>query len=100
MTPSHCRFTLESIRENILATNNRHNGFVPEVENVFFTHGEHDPWRPMGVQEDLKESAPAVVLRGHAHCQDLNSISDSDTEQMRNTKLQVTAAVRKWLNMS
>lgn len=71
-----------------------------DVTNVFFTHGEHDPWRPMGVQDPLNENTPAVVLLGHAHCQDLYSISDSDTEQMKNTKIQVTAAVRKWLNMN
>lgn len=84
----------------MLATNNRHNGFVPVVNNVFFTHGEHDPWRPMGVQEPLNDNTPTVILQGHAHCQDLNSISAVDSEQMRQTKLHVTASVRKWLGMA
>lgn len=83
----------------MVATNNRHNGFAPDVTNVFFTHGEFDPWRPMGVQDPLNENTPTVILAGHAHCQDLYSISSTDTEQMRNTKLQVTSYVRQWLGM-
>lgn len=95
----YSRFDLEKIQANVLATNNRHNGFVPDVTNVFFTHGEFDPWRPMGVQEPLNENTPTVILQGHAHCQDLYSISIDDSEQMRSTKLLVTSYVRKWLNL-
>lgn len=92
-------FDLASIQANVLATNNMHNGFVPNVSNVFFTHGEFDPWRPMGVQEPLNEDTPTVILKGHAHCQDLSSLSENDSEQMRETKLLVTSYVRKWLGM-
>lgn len=69
------------------------------MTNVFFTHGEVDPWRPMGVQEDVNSETPVVILEGHAHCQDLQSISSTDSLLMRTTKEQITANVRKWLGM-
>lgn len=34
----------------------------PEVTNVFFTQGQLDPWRPMGLQEDLNSQSPVVVI--------------------------------------
>lgn len=92
-------FTMESMEANMVATNNRHKSFTPAVTNVFFTHGEYDPWRPMGVQVALNEDTPTVILQGYAHCQDLSSISDRDSEQMLNTKLQIKSYVRKWLGM-
>lgn len=34
----------------------------PAVTNVFFTQGQLDPWRPMGLQEDLNAQSPTVVI--------------------------------------
>lgn len=53
----------------------------------------------MGVQTDVNADSPVVILEGHAHCQDLSSISSRDSEQMKNTKLRVTQKVRQWLGM-
>lgn len=92
-------FDLEKIRTNVLATNNKHNGFVPNISNVYTTHGEFDPWRPMGITEPLNEDTPTVILTGYSHCKDLGSISDADTPQMRQTKMDITNHVRKWLKM-
>jgi Serine carboxypeptidase S28 len=35
---------------------------APNVRNVYSTHGQLDPWRPMGVQEDINEASPTVIL--------------------------------------
>lgn len=94
-----CRFTLAKIAEKIEKTNLKHNGFSPKLTNVFFTHGELDPWRPMGVQENVNSDTPVVILEGHAHCQDLGSISARDSSQMKSTKERITANVRKWLGI-
>lgn len=40
-------------------------GMNPEVTNVYFTHGSIDPWRVMGIQTDLNERSPAVVIPGN-----------------------------------
>lgn len=93
------RFTQEIIEQKIAQTNVNHLGFETQVTNVFFTHGEIDPWRPMGVQTDVNADSPVVILEGHAHCQDLASIQLGDSQQMRATKEAVTARVREWLGM-
>lgn len=53
----------------------------------------------MGVQSNVNADTPVVILANHAHCQDLSSISERDSAEMRATKLAVTANVRKWLGM-
>lgn len=94
-----CRFPQSSIEASIAQTNAKHLGKGTTVSNVFFTHGELDPSRPMGVQTEVNSESPVVVLEGYAHGKDLNSIRAADSAQLRAAKEQVTALVRKWLNM-
>lgn len=44
--------------------NTIYGGWNPEVDNVFFTHGQVDPWRTMGVQKDLNAFSPAAIIPG------------------------------------
>lgn len=57
-----CRFPAEVILENVQRTNTIYGGFQPAVRNVYSTHGQLDPWRPMGLQEDLNEWSPTTIL--------------------------------------
>jgi hypothetical protein len=34
----------------------------PAVTNVFFTQGQLDPWRAMGIQADLNSESPAFII--------------------------------------
>lgn len=92
-------FNLESIRRSAEGVNAVHNGLNLNVTNVFSTHGQIDPWRPLGVQVDINEESPTVVLEGFSHCQDLFSIGSWDSEQMVETKLRITDSVRMWLGL-
>ncbi|GAB0098737.1 Peptidase S28 [Sergentomyia squamirostris] len=86
-----------SITYNTYITNLNHNGMNPIITNVYSTHGELDPWRPMGVQEDVNSFAPTLVIPGASHCADLNSISDYDSPEMLASKIQTTSLVKRWL---
>lgn len=50
------------MEENINRTNQMYGGLNPQVSRVFFTHGQLDPWRLVGIQENLNEHAPATVV--------------------------------------
>ncbi|KAL5290289.1 hypothetical protein ACFFRR_009935 [Megaselia abdita] len=86
-------FTKNTIYENIAATNEFFGALNPGTDNVYFTHGQLDPWRAMGLQEEGK----ATVIPEHAHCMDFGSISDSDTAEMKASKVKVAELVRTWL---
>lgn len=56
------------MRENLNYFNSVHGGKKPNVTNVYSTHGQFDPWRPLGVQEDINESSPTVILPRKFSC--------------------------------
>uniref|UniRef100_A0A182VVY5 Serine protease K12H4.7 n=1 Tax=Anopheles minimus TaxID=112268 RepID=A0A182VVY5_9DIPT len=85
------------MRNNADRTNVIYGGWNPEVTNVFFTQGQLDPWRAMGIQRDLNEHSPAVVIPGASHCADLSSISAQDSAEMRAAKEKILELVKKWL---
>lgn len=93
------RFDLDRLERSAEGVNGVHNGLTLNVTNAFSTHGQIDPWRPMGVQVDINAASPTVILEGFSHCQDLFSINSWDTEQMVETKLRITATVRQWLGL-
>lgn len=92
----------------------------PAVTNVFFTQGQLDPWRPMGLQEDLNEHSPTVVIPSNyllkklyqrlltnslnnsisvaSHVADMGSISDRDSPEMVAAKERVFELIKQWVS--
>ncbi|XP_014096121.1 putative serine protease K12H4.7 [Bactrocera oleae] len=87
------RFSIEYIVQQVAATNQLFGGLEPNVENVYFTHGQLDPWRAMGIQN----ATEATIVPLYAHCKDLRSISDSDSAEMRASKEKFAQLVREWI---
>lgn len=59
---SFSSFTPEIVHRNVDRTNVIYGELNPSVRNVYSTHGQLDPWRAMGVQEDINEFSPTVIL--------------------------------------
>jgi hypothetical protein len=51
----------EKIQSNVERTNIIYGGKNPSVRNVYSVHGELDPWRPPGVQEDINVHSPTTI---------------------------------------
>uniref|UniRef100_A0AAG5D602 Serine protease K12H4.7 n=1 Tax=Anopheles atroparvus TaxID=41427 RepID=A0AAG5D602_ANOAO len=85
------------VQNNAERTNVIYGGWNPEVSKVFFTHGHLDPWRAMGIQTDLNEQSPAVVIPGASHCADLSSLTPQDSAEMRQAKEKILELVKQWL---
>lgn len=91
------KFPESLLHVNVARTNTVYGHMKPEVTNVFFTQGQLDPWRPMGLQQDLNEHSPAVVIPLASHVADLHSISVIDSTEMRAAKERISELVRQWL---
>lgn len=55
-------FSADKIERNVERTNVVFGGMNPAVTNAFFTQGQLDPWRPMGLQEEIIPESPVVVI--------------------------------------
>ncbi|SPP83757.1 blast:Putative serine protease K12H4.7 [Drosophila guanche] len=87
--------TPERLALGIEQTNNHFGGFQfnqsERYAEVFFTHGQLDPWRSLGKQKGNQ----AIVLRGYSHCEDLGGIQVRDSVQMNLAKLRVMSFLRR-----
>ncbi|XP_062563844.1 putative serine protease K12H4.7 [Armigeres subalbatus] len=92
------RFTWARLDANIERTNVIYGHMNPAVTNVIFTHGQLDPWRPMGLQEDLNEHSPTIIIPMASHCADFGSISDIDSPEMVAAKERVFELFRLWVS--
>ena len=93
------RFAVERIFENVDFTNILYGAMDPATNNVYSTHGQIDPWSPMGVHEDINEFSPTVILPRESHCADLYSISARDSSYMLESKNRIFELSKLWLDL-
>jgi len=53
-------YSNEFISNQVSITNQFFGGLFPNVENVYLTHGQLDPWRAMGIQDETQ----ATIIPG------------------------------------
>ncbi|KAJ6642522.1 Thymus-specific serine protease [Pseudolycoriella hygida] len=92
-------FTAELIQANTERKNAMYGGFNPNVNNVYFTNGLIDPWRIMGIQNDVNERSPADVIPDASHCNDLSSNSPTDSPRMLEVRERILQLVRLWIGL-
>ncbi|XP_025829654.1 putative serine protease K12H4.7 [Agrilus planipennis] len=95
-------FGLEYDEEVLSVGVERTNAFngadTPEISRLISVHGSVDPWHAVGLLRDLHSTALTFVVQGSSHCADLRSASNSDSEQIRQTKLTIRTTIARWLD--
>ena len=91
------RFDKETIEENTRNTNKNYGGINNEITNLYITHGQLDPWSPLGIQKSVNKLSFATIIPGYSHCPDLLSVSSKDTDEMNASKMKILELVRSWI---
>lgn len=91
-------YSTENAQEDSNRINVVHGGLRPEVTNVVFTQGTLDPWRSLGVQEDLNENAPAIFIQNASQANDLAASNERDSEPLREAKLRIKELLHLWID--
>lgn len=93
----YCRFILEEMRQAIDGDfNARFGGMTPNVRNTIFTAGINNNYRNTVVNEDLNESAFAIMIPGENSGSEMLPISDNDSIEMRAAKERVRELLIQW----
>lgn len=72
-------------------------GLRPNVSDVIYSTMGLNPYRKLAIVEDLNESTLARLLVGEGgRSNELDSISDSDSVQMRELKQLVSDSMIRW----
>lgn len=90
-------FTNATAHQTADRINVAHGGINPAVTNVLFSHGEMDPWRTIGVLEDLNESSPAIVIENVSQAADLRHFNPNDSQELLDARQAIRRQIRYWI---
>ncbi|XP_055599785.1 putative serine protease K12H4.7 [Uranotaenia lowii] len=85
------------VADGVQLTNVHFGAQNPAITNVFFTNGEFDPIRDIGITNYYAEDAAAVVIEGYFNSADLNSISGYNSPALLEVKHRVHLYIMEWL---
>lgn len=94
------QYSRSRVDANVRRINLLYGSFKPTASNVYYSHGQVDPWSAMGVDEDVSSSAPVTVIPLVAHCADMGSINANDGPEMLESKQRVVKLAGEWLGFS
>ena len=69
---------------------------VSSASNIFFTNGDRDPWKALGI-DSAHKSVKSFLIKGTAHCSDLRQKTEQDPEGLVQARHQVEKQIGKWL---
>jgi len=90
-------YSREQMIENIERFNTIRGGLNPGVWNVFYTHGQLDPTRSVGVQVTHNEGAPSLVILGASQGNDLGPSSEDDSDALEEARELIKYAIYRWI---
>nr|XP_029714465.1 putative serine protease K12H4.7 [Aedes albopictus] len=82
----------------IRQTNDYYGGDRPDIRYSIYTHGSLDPWRFAGKRNVVFNNNYVNIIADAFHGQDMASISDEDSTELRNSKVMVRDTIRRWLD--
>ncbi|XP_026331742.1 putative serine protease K12H4.7 [Hyposmocoma kahamanoa] len=93
-------FGKNRVEDGIKATNEMYGGLHPNVTKVVFVNGEFDPWRRLGVTENLSDDAPAFVIAKSGRAELLiHPYMDVDSDELKDARKKVKSLVKKWIGL-
>lgn len=80
-------------------TNTLYGALDIEVNNVVFVHGTVDPWHALGITSTVSQNAPAILVKGTAHCANMYPPSEDDLPQLKAARVEVGQHIQSWLDL-
>ncbi|ENN72329.1 hypothetical protein YQE_10964, partial [Dendroctonus ponderosae] len=65
------------------------------VSNVVFVHGSVDPWHMLGITKTINANAPAIFIKGTAHCANMYPASHDDPSDLKSARIQIGKYIQK-----
>lgn len=88
-----------SVITGVMMTNIQYGGLDYQGNNVVFVHGSIDPWHALGITETKEQGAPAIYIKGTAHCAVMYPKSANDPLQLKAAREQIQQIIDSWLRL-
>ncbi|XP_032526594.2 putative serine protease K12H4.7 [Danaus plexippus] len=80
-------------------TNSDYGGLNIPAKRVVYVHGSIDPWHALGMTTTEENDAPAIFIRGTAHCANMYPASKNDNPGLVSARMEVRSYLESWLGM-
>lgn len=91
-------FGRELLEEGINRTNTIYGDLHLKVKRVLFVHGSIDPWHALGIISSKNPDAPAIFIKGTAHCANMYPSKENDFPQLKEARKKEIYYLKLWLN--
>lgn len=90
-------FNKKSLDSLIYRTNVLYGALNIKVSRVVFVHGSIDPWHALGIIKSSDPNAPAIYIKGTAHCANMYPPSSRDLPQLVDARVKISGLIGDWL---
>ncbi|KAF5283542.1 hypothetical protein FQA39_LY17322 [Lamprigera yunnana] len=87
------------VNDQIKRTNTYYGALNIQVDNVVFVHGSVDPWHVLGITKTINQKAPAIYIKGAAHCANMYPKSKNDLPQLNAARVEIEQHIDSWLRL-
>uniref|UniRef100_A0A2A4JNU2 Serine protease K12H4.7 n=1 Tax=Heliothis virescens TaxID=7102 RepID=A0A2A4JNU2_HELVI len=78
-------------------TNSNYGALDISVSRVVFVHGSVDPWHALGITETQDKDAPAIYIKGTAHCANMYPPSENDSSNLIEARVEIEQYLSGWI---
>lgn len=78
-------------------TNSNYGALDIAVSRVLFVHGSVDPWHALGITKTQDNDAPAIYIKGTAHCANMYPRSENDSSELIEARLEIEQYLAGWV---
>ncbi|KAM8704256.1 hypothetical protein ACLKA7_008800 [Drosophila subpalustris] len=87
------KFTIDYISGKVDEMTRKYGGQEPQVDHIYFTKSEDDPWRWAGIIDEC-----ATIIPGIGHCHDLRAPKDNDSPELIAARQKGFDLIAEWIN--
>ncbi|XP_045509497.1 putative serine protease K12H4.7 [Colias croceus] len=93
------KFDEKFIANSVAWTNNEYGGLGITASRVMYVHGSIDPWHALGITSTQHIDAPAIYVKGTAHCADMYPPRDEDLPELVRARIAIQNQLADWLQL-
>ncbi|XP_034486006.1 thymus-specific serine protease-like [Drosophila innubila] len=87
------KYTIDYISSKVDEINNKYGGREPQVDHIYFTKSQDDPWRWTGIIDEC-----ATIIPGIGHCHELRARKTNDSPELMAARQKGFDLIREWIN--
>lgn len=92
------RYNKEFIEQAVENTNIAYGALNIDIDRIVYVHGSVDPWHALGITHTRGNNAPAIYIKGTAHCANMYPPDIEDSDALKKAREEIEDYLSLWIN--